>query len=320
MHGRGPLGAGAPDPAAQPAPRRGGRRRRERADEGRLVQPGLSCRAPAARARGCCSTASSTARAFAVATHEIVAGGRRRRRAAGHPHDRDRPGPQRHARGCRPNRLREWAWQAIDAAPPTRSSRCRRELRARRRLAGRGRRAALRPLPRLARAGRRARATGSPSRSSACTRRRWRCAAARGATSRPGIAIEPAGELVAGWLDSLPFEPTDGPAARRSTRSTPTSPRGRPMQRLLMGEVGSGKTVVAVYAMLRALEAGHQAALMAPTETLAEQHAATLDALLRRARRSRSRCSPARPRRRAGARRSTGWRPASSGSSSAPTR
>ena len=52
------------------------------------------------------------------------------------------------------------------------------------------------------------------------------------------------------------------------------------MQRLLMGEVGSGKTVVAVYAMLRALEAGFQAALMAPTETLAEQHAATLDRLL----------------------------------------
>ena len=52
------------------------------------------------------------------------------------------------------------------------------------------------------------------------------------------------------------------------------------MQRLLMGEVGSGKTVVALYAMLRALEAGHQAVLMAPTETLAEQHAATLDRLL----------------------------------------
>ena len=48
------------------------------------------------------------------------------------------------------------------------------------------------------------------------------------------------------------------------------------MQRLLMGEVGSGKTVVAVYAMLRAVEHGAQAALMAPTETLAEQHFATL--------------------------------------------
>jgi ATP-dependent DNA helicase RecG len=52
------------------------------------------------------------------------------------------------------------------------------------------------------------------------------------------------------------------------------------MQRLLMGEVGSGKTVLALYAMLRAAEAGGQSALMAPTETLAEQHFATLATLL----------------------------------------
>ena len=52
------------------------------------------------------------------------------------------------------------------------------------------------------------------------------------------------------------------------------------MQRLLMGEVGSGKTVVALYAMLRAVESGAQAALMAPTETLAEQHFATLQKLM----------------------------------------
>ena len=53
------------------------------------------------------------------------------------------------------------------------------------------------------------------------------------------------------------------------------------MQRLLIGEVGSGKTVVATYAMLRAVEGGHQAVLMAPTETLAEQHFGTLTELLR---------------------------------------
>ncbi len=53
------------------------------------------------------------------------------------------------------------------------------------------------------------------------------------------------------------------------------------MQRLLIGEVGSGKTVVATYAMLRAVENGHQAVLMAPTETLAEQHFGTLAELLR---------------------------------------
>ncbi len=54
----------------------------------------------------------------------------------------------------------------------------------------------------------------------------------------------------------------------------------RAMQRLLLGEVGSGKTVVAVWTLLRAVEHGMQAALMAPTETLAEQHFATLQTLL----------------------------------------
>ena len=54
------------------------------------------------------------------------------------------------------------------------------------------------------------------------------------------------------------------------------------MQRLLMGEVGSGKTVVALYAMLRVAEDGMQAALMAPTETLAEQHFATVQRADRR--------------------------------------
>ena len=78
---------------------------------------------------------------------------------------------------------------------------------------------------------------------------------------------------------SLPFEPTGDQRAAFDEIDADLA-AGQPMQRLLMGEVGSGKTVVAVYAMLRALEAGHQAALMAPTETLAEQHAATLDALL----------------------------------------
>ena len=49
------------------------------------------------------------------------------------------------------------------------------------------------------------------------------------------------------------------------------------MQRLLQGDVGSGKTVVALYALLRAVERGHQGALMAPTETLAEQHFLTVE-------------------------------------------
>jgi ATP-dependent DNA helicase RecG len=87
-------------------------------------------------------------------------------------------------------------------------------------------------------------------------------------------------ELSARWLtDTLPFAPTAD--QRRAMASVDADlAAGRPMQRLLMGEVGSGKTVVALYAMLRAVEHGAQAALMAPTETLAEQHFATLQALM----------------------------------------
>ena len=55
--------------------------------------------------------------------------------------------------------------------------------------------------------------------------------------------------------------------------------RTTPMQRLLQGDVGSGKTVVALYALLRAVEAGRQGALMAPTETLAEQHFLTIEGI-----------------------------------------
>jgi len=87
------------------------------------------------------------------------------------------------------------------------------------------------------------------------------------------------GEAVGRWVDSLPFEPTRGQLGAFDDVDADLD-SGAPMQRLLMGEVGSGKTVVALYAMLRALEAGCQAALMAPTETLAEQHAITLGRLL----------------------------------------
>jgi ATP-dependent DNA helicase RecG len=105
----------------------------------------------------------------------------------------------------------------------------------------------------------------------------------RRARRRAGMAAPVLGEqpgLTERWLQSgLPFAPTGDQTAAIATIGRDLA-RPQPMQRLLMGEVGSGKTVVALYAMLRAAEHGHQAALMAPTETLAEQHFATLQHLL----------------------------------------
>jgi ATP-dependent DNA helicase RecG len=98
-------------------------------------------------------------------------------------------------------------------------------------------------------------------------------------TARPAPRLGKPGEQVGRWLDALPFEPTRDQLKAFDEIDTDLN-SGEPMQRLLMGEVGSGKTVVAVYSMLRALEAGFQAVLMAPTETLAEQHAVTLGKLL----------------------------------------
>ena len=86
--------------------------------------------------------------------------------------------------------------------------------------------------------------------------------------------------LLARWLEEqLPFTPTAG-QQEAIAQVVADMEAGHPMQRLLMGEVGSGKTVVALAAMLRAVESGHQAAMMAPTETLAEQHFATIQQLV----------------------------------------
>jgi ATP-dependent DNA helicase RecG len=87
-------------------------------------------------------------------------------------------------------------------------------------------------------------------------------------------------ELTARWLASgLPFPLTDDQANALEEIDHDLA-QSHPMQRLLMGEVGSGKTVVALFALLRAVEQGWQGALMAPTETLAEQHFATIQALM----------------------------------------
>jgi ATP-dependent DNA helicase RecG len=89
-------------------------------------------------------------------------------------------------------------------------------------------------------------------------------------------ALPAPGELVARYRDVLPFRLTEH-QERAIAEIDADLERTVPMQRLLQGDVGSGKTVVALYALLRAVEAGRQGALMAPTETLAEQHFLTLD-------------------------------------------
>jgi ATP-dependent DNA helicase RecG len=86
------------------------------------------------------------------------------------------------------------------------------------------------------------------------------------------------GELIARYRGLLPFELT--PDQERAIAEIDVDlAREAPMQRLLQGDVGSGKTVVALYALLRAVEAGRLGALMAPTETLAEQHFLTVEPL-----------------------------------------
>jgi ATP-dependent DNA helicase RecG len=87
------------------------------------------------------------------------------------------------------------------------------------------------------------------------------------------------GEVVARYVEALPFTLT--PEQRAAIAELDADLAGsRPMQRLLQGDVGAGKTVVALYALLRAVERGFQGALMAPTETLAEQHFLTVDELV----------------------------------------
>jgi ATP-dependent DNA helicase RecG len=88
---------------------------------------------------------------------------------------------------------------------------------------------------------------------------------------RSGATLDGEPRLSAALIDSLPFAPT--PAQRRAMAeisadlATPAQ-----MNRLLMGDVGSGKTLVAFHAIMRAVESGWQAVMMAPTELLAEQH------------------------------------------------
>ena len=98
-------------------------------------------------------------------------------------------------------------------------------------------------------------------------------------SERTGVAHQAEGELTARLLATLPFEPTKA-QTRAIDEVGAAMAAGRPMNVLLQGDVGSGKTVVAVSACLAAIQSGHQAAIMAPTEVLATQHAISVAALL----------------------------------------
>jgi ATP-dependent DNA helicase RecG len=177
----------------------------------------------------------------------------------------------------RPQRLREWVWQALPAvrhAVEPIPGRMRRDLR----MAGTADSLAASHFPADEHQAEAARERLAFEElflyQAALVSRRG-----RRVSGNRGIPQPDRGERVDAWLESLPFELT-GDQRRAIAEIDEDLVEAQPMQRLLMGEVGSGKTVVCVYAMLRAIEAGHQTALMAPTETLAEQHFRTLETLL----------------------------------------
>ena len=95
----------------------------------------------------------------------------------------------------------------------------------------------------------------------------------------PGIVSERTNALIKPMHEALPFSLTEAQA--RSLREIYADMGSeRRMNRMLQGDVGAGKTAVAVFSMLLAVESGHQAALMAPTEILAEQHARSIASMV----------------------------------------
>jgi ATP-dependent DNA helicase RecG len=218
-------------------------------------------------------TGSRDKRGFRVAEHEPLAADGGGDGAGGSGIVPVHPGTEQ----LKPQRIRQWVGQAIELAPnliePLPA-----ELRVRRGLAGVADAVAAMHFPDSDADVEEARRRLAFEELFlyqailAMRRRSHRSAKPAPRLGAPDAAVER-------WLAALPFAAT-GDQRRAFTEIDSDLDSGEPMQRLLMGEVGSGKTVVAVYAMLRALEAGFQAALMAPTETLAEQHAATLGRLL----------------------------------------
>ncbi|WP_419946895.1 ATP-dependent DNA helicase RecG [Candidatus Poriferisodalis sp.] len=94
-----------------------------------------------------------------------------------------------------------------------------------------------------------------------------------------GVAHEPVGSLTEAFHRCLPYPLTGAQQCAMAEIDADTATL-RPMHRLLQGDVGAGKTVVALHALLVAVQNGHQGALLAPTEVLAEQHHIALRALL----------------------------------------
>ena len=105
--------------------------------------------------------------------------------------------------------------------------------------------------------------------------RRRRAVRALGAVARDGGS----GQLLKAFDERLPFTLTEG-QRRIGAEIEDDLARSHPMNRLLQGEVGSGKTLVALRAMLRVVDSGGQAALLAPTEVLAQQHHRAITALM----------------------------------------
>jgi ATP-dependent DNA helicase RecG len=97
----------------------------------------------------------------------------------------------------------------------------------------------------------------------------------------PGTPVSPTGELSRKVIDTLPFSLTNSQQAAIADILRDMAGEDR-MLRLLQGDVGSGKTVVALISMLAAIESGGQAVLMAPTEILARQHFATISQMARK--------------------------------------
>jgi ATP-dependent DNA helicase RecG len=98
-------------------------------------------------------------------------------------------------------------------------------------------------------------------------------------SQQQGVVHRDTGELTERLAATVPFEPTAAQErAMHEVGAAMAAPK--PMNVLLQGDVGSGKTLVALHACLVAVQSGHQAAIMAPTEVLAGQHLRSIDALL----------------------------------------